>query len=185
VNFKHTFIIMTSNVGSKYIEKETSFGFVDPARVESNKMDTIKSKLQEELRREFRPEFLNRIDDIVIFKALNKENIREIVEIMLGDVQKRLQDKAIYVTADKKVKDFLSEKGYDQRHGARPLRRAIQEHFEDRLADQLLLKNLRSNLKVKATMRKDEIVFAITPMDEAKPALAAPKKTPQLVASGA
>jgi len=187
VNFKNTFIIMTSNVGSKYIEKETSFGFVDPARVESTKMEVIKSKLQEELRREFRPEFLNRIDDIVIFKALNKENIREIVEIMLGDVEKRLKDKAIYVTSDKKVKDFLADKGFDQKHGARPLRRAIQEHFEDKLADQLLLKNLRSNLKVKATMKKDEIVFSITQMDEAaaSAAIAAAKKVPQLVVSGA
>jgi ATP-dependent Clp protease ATP-binding subunit ClpC len=187
VNFKNTFIIMTSNVGSKYIEKETSFGFVDPARVESTKMETIKARLNDELRKEFRPEFLNRIDDIVVFKSLNKENIREIVDIMLGDVQKRLQDKAIYVTADKKVKDFLAEKGFDQRHGARPLRRAIQEFFEDKLADQLLLKNLRSNLKVKATMRKNEIAFSITQMDEksALAAVAAAKKAPQLVTSGA
>lgn len=182
VNFKNTFIIMTSNVGSKYIEKETSFGFVDAARVETHKMDAIKSKLQEELRREFRPEFLNRIDDIVIFKSLNKENIRDIVDIMLGDVQLRLKEKNIDVSADKKVKDFLAEKGYDQRHGARPLRRAIQELFEDKLADQLLIKNLRAHIRVKATLRKDEIVFAITPLTES-PRVTAPA-TPQLIGSG-
>lgn len=101
---------------------------------------------------------------------------------MLGDVQKRLKEKQIHVTADKKVKDFLAEKGFDQRHGARPLRRAIQELFEDKLADQLLVKNLRSHIKVKATMRKDEIAFAITPI-EAVAQIEAPK-SPQLVGSG-
>ncbi len=164
VNFKNTIIIMTSNVGSKYIEKETSFGFVDATRAATVQYDGIKTKLQEELRREFRPEFLNRIDDTVIFKSLVKSDIQEIVNIMVGDVQKRLSEKNIIIRLDKRVKAYLVEKGFDARHGARPLRRAIQEHFEDRLADRLLLEGRRGDLEAKASLRKDGIHFVLTPI---------------------
>ena len=161
IDFRNTIIIMTSNVGSKYIESETTFGFVDSQELEKTKYDQLKKKLNDELRREFRPEFLNRIDDIVVFKSLIKEDIREIVDIMLRDVEERLKAKDIFVSVDKKVKDYLTEKGFDQKHGARPLRRAIQEHFEDRLADELLHQNISSHLNVKATVKKDEIHFTI------------------------
>lgn len=161
VDFKNTFIIMTSNVGSKYIEKETSFGFVEPKRAESLKYESMKQKLQDELRREFKPEFLNRIDDIVIFKSLTKPDITQIVDVMLSDVQNRLKEKQIVISVDEKVKAFLVEKGFDQRQGARPLRRAIQEHFEDKLADTLLHESMRQNIDAKATLKKGEIVFTI------------------------
>jgi len=162
VNFKNTIIIMTSNVGSKFIEKETSFGFVDSGRAGTAHIDGVKAKLQEELRREFKPEFLNRIDDTVIFKSLVKDDISQIVEIMLGDVQARLKEKNIVIKVDNKVKSFLVDKGFDTRHGARPLRRAIQEYFEDRLADRLLVENVRSDIEVKAALRKDGVHFVIT-----------------------
>lgn len=161
VNFKNTFIIMTSNVGSKFIQQETSFGFVDPSRIEETKYDAIKQKLDQALRQEFKPEFLNRIDDIIVFKSLNEENIREIVNIMLSDVAKRLEEKHITVSFDKLVKEFLVKRGYDQKMGARPLRRAIQEHFEDRLADTLLNEGMRVNIDVKSTVKDDKIVFTI------------------------
>jgi len=164
VNFKNTIIIMTSNVGSKYIEKETSFGFVSDSKKETVVYDTMKAKLREELRKEFRPEFLNRIDDIIIFKSLVKEDIRNIVEIMLSEVQLRLKDKNVIIKVDKAVKDFLSEKGFDQKHGARPLKRAIQELFEDRLADQLLQDGLRDNVEAKATLKKDQVHFSLKPI---------------------
>ncbi len=162
VNFKNTFIIMTSNVGSKYIEKETTFGFVKGSNQEDVKYETMKQKLRDELRQEFRPEFLNRIDDIVIFKTLQKVDIEKIVVIMLGDVATRLKEKNIYISVDKKVQEFLVEKGFDQKQGARPLRRAIQEHFEDKLADHLLHTGLRENITVKATIKKGEIVLTVT-----------------------
>ncbi len=169
VNFKNTIIIMTSNVGSKYIEKETTFGFVNRKDQEEMKYETMKTKLREELRQEFRPEFLNRIDDIVIFKTLQKEDLTSIVEIMLSDVFKRLKEKEIYVTADKKVKEFLLDKGYDRKHGARPLKRAIQEFFEDRLADHLLQTGLRQNIEVKAAMKKGEVVFTVKDREQELP----------------
>lgn len=170
VNFKNTFIIMTSNVGSKFIEKETTFGFVNSKDSEKIKYETMKNKLRDELKREFRPEFLNRIDDIVIFKSLQKEDINQIVEIMLGDVFKRLKEKNIIVTTDKKVKEFLVEKGFDQKQGARPLRRSIQEHFEDKLADHLLRTGVLQNISVKASLKKGEVVFDIKELDEIVPA---------------
>ncbi len=161
VNFKNTIIIMTSNVGSKFIEKETSFGFIGPSRQETAKLDSIKRKLREELRKEFKPEFLNRIDDIVIFKTLLKEDIEKIVVVMLKDLQERLKKTDIFITYDKKVRDLLAEKGYDQKQGARPLKRAIQEHFEDKLADKLLLEKDKTNLDIAATVKKGEMVFSI------------------------
>jgi len=162
VNFKNTIIIMTSNVGSKFIEKETSFGFVDNSRADTAQYDGMKAKLQDELRREFKPEFLNRIDDIVIFKTLTKDHIHRIIDIMLDDVQTRLKEKNIVIKVDKKVKAFLVDKGFDSRQGARPLRRSVQEHFEDRLADVLLIDNVRTDIEVKASLRKDGIHFTIT-----------------------
>jgi len=165
VNFKNTFIVMTSNVGSKFIEKESSFGFVDAARADQAQYDTIKTKLQDELRREFKPEFLNRIDDVIVFKPLSKEAIASIVDIMLADVEKRMVTSNIKFKIDKKVKTFLLEKGYDQRQGARAMRRAIQEHFEDRLADAILKENIRANVLVKATIKSDQLSFSLTPID--------------------
>lgn len=160
VNFKNTIVIMTSNVGSKFIEHETSFGFLDPGKKkEQADYDGMKSKLQDELRKEFKPEFLNRIDDIVIFRSLSKSDIQQIVDIMIVDLQTRLNDKNISIGVDKRVKLFLADKGFDSKQGARPLRRAIQSYFEDRMADYLLVENLRSNLELKATLRKGEIHF--------------------------
>jgi ATP-dependent Clp protease ATP-binding subunit ClpC len=170
VNFKNTIIIMTSNVGSKYIEKETTFGFVSTAKQEETKYDNMKKKLRDELKREFKPEFLNRIDDIVIFKSLTKEDLNQIVEIMLEDVESRLKVHNILFDIDKKVKSFLVDKGFDPKQGARPLRRSIQEHFEDALADSLLLGHVKQDIFVKVTMQKDEIKFDIKPIEAKKKA---------------
>ncbi|MSR88263.1 MAG: ATP-dependent Clp protease ATP-binding subunit [Candidatus Margulisbacteria bacterium] len=161
VNFKNTIVIMTSNVGSKFIESETSFGFIAPNNEENKQYESLKIKLMAELKREFKPEFLNRIDDIVIFKSLTKPIIREIVDIMLDDMQKRLSDRNIRIKVDNAVKDYLVEHGFDQKQGARPLRRSIQEHFEDQLADRLLKANLRADVSVKAVMKKDHVSFSI------------------------
>jgi ATP-dependent Clp protease ATP-binding subunit ClpC len=161
VNFKNTIIIMTSNVGSKYIEKETTFGFVNQKSEEDQKYSSMKIKLRDELRREFKPEFLNRIDDIVIFRSLRKDDNLKIVDVLLDDVFARLKEKLIYVTVDKKIKEYLVDKGFDQKQGARPLKRAIQEHLEDRLADKLLQTGLKGNIDVKASLKKDGIDFVI------------------------
>ncbi len=159
VSFKNAIIIMTSNVGSKYIQNETSFGFVDPSRVEETKYEAIKVKMRDELQREFKPEFLNRIDDIVIFKSLTKENIQSIVTIMLDEVKTRLKERGIDLSYDKKVQMLLVDKGFDLKMGARPLRRSIQEHFEDRLADEILKQGLDCDLIVASTVKNDAVVF--------------------------
>ncbi|MGE4170643.1 MAG: ATP-dependent Clp protease ATP-binding subunit [Candidatus Margulisiibacteriota bacterium] len=161
VSFKNTIVVMTSNVGSKFIEKETTFGFIKAGNEEKAAYDAIKLKLSDELRREFKPEFLNRIDDIVVFKLLTKENIRAIVDIMLAELFTRLKERNIVVHADDAVKDFLAEKGFDQKQGARPLRRAIQEFFEDGLADKMLQENLREQLSIRATIKKGAIHFTV------------------------
>ena len=163
ISFKNTIVVMTSNVGSKYIQQETSFGFVDPSRIEETKYEALKQKLDRELKNEFKPEFLNRIDDIIVFKALNKENITEIVDVMMKELQERLSEKEITISYDSKVKHFLVEKGYDQKLGARPLKRAIQKYFEDSLADELLKKGgIQSHLDINASLKKGAIVFDIT-----------------------
>jgi len=161
VSFKNTFIIMTSNVGGKYIQQQTSFGFVDAVKEHQTQYEAIKVKMAEELRREFRPEFLNRIDDIIIFKSLIKDDIRQVVDIMLVEVVKRVEEKLIYVTYDDSVKDLLVEKGFDQKMGARPLRRAIQEHFEDRLADKVLQEGLDVPMTVNATVEDGAVNFIV------------------------
>jgi len=161
VNFKNTLIVMTSNIGSQYIEKETSFGFMSNQEQESKSYEGLKLKLMDELRRAFKPEFINRIDDIVVFKSLTKETIRTIINIMIKDLEERLLERNIRIKLSEDVKDFLAEKGFDQKNGARPLKRAIQEYFEDQLADHLLRKGTRSDISVSASMNKDKIQFII------------------------
>ena len=162
VNFKNTIIIMTSNIGSKHIHQETSFGFVDPSRVEETKYEALKLKLKAELKNSLKPEFINRIDDIIIFKALNKENMYEIAEVMLTEIKERLADQKIFINYDKKVIKFLVDNGFDQKLGARPLRRSIQENFEDVLADVILKKGYISNIVATASIKNKAISFSVS-----------------------
>ena len=161
VNFKNTIIVMTSNIGSQFIERETSFGFMSNAEQEGKTYESLKVKLMDELRRAFKPEFINRIDDIVVFKSLTKETIRTIINIMVNDLEERLLERNIRIKLSEDVKDFLADKGFDQKNGARPLKRALQEHFEDQLADHLLKRGTRSDVSVSATMNKGKIQFSI------------------------
>ena len=102
-----------------------------------------------------------RIDDIIIFGALGKKHTKEIVDILMSDLKDRLKDSNIYIKYDKKVRDLIAEKGFDPKHGARPLKRAIQEHFEDNLADALLKKNVYQNVDVTATVKNKTMQFSI------------------------
>ena len=168
VNFKNTIIIMTSNVGAKFIQTDSSFGFTTNDNEEEHQFEGIKAKITDELHREFKPEFLNRIDDTVIFRPLQKDSISVIVGKMLTEVKNRLIDKQMFIKWDKKVETFLVENGYNQKQGARPLRRAIQEHFEDRLADDILTHGLRSSISVTAQLKKDRIEFDIKKLTKAE-----------------
>ncbi len=141
VDFRNTILIMTSNVGSDLIRKDSRFGFntaTDDAKTAEQKYERMKDKVTEEMKRVFRPEFLNRIDQSVVFHALQEEHIREIVDLELRDVRENLREKEITLEVGSALLDYLGEKGFDPVFGARPLRRVIQNEVEDRLSDALL-----------------------------------------------
>ena len=137
VDFKNTVIIMTSNVGAQQIQRETSIGFrvVDD---EKGEYEAMKDKVTDELKRTFRPEFLNRVDEVIVFHALNKEHIGQIVDIMLNEVTQQLKERNIETNVTEAAKQVLVEKGFDRDFGARPLRRAIQRLIGNPLSDELL-----------------------------------------------
>ncbi len=165
VDFRNSIIVMTSNVGAELIRKGTSIGFVSrtsDTKTREQSYEKMKENLLNELKKTFRPEFLNRIDGIVVFHSLTKEQIRQIVDIMLNAVTKQLQEKEIKLEVTEAAKDFLGEKGYDEVFGARPLRRVIQNMVEDKLSEAVL----RSQFKV------FEKVYALEmEMPEVSPAL--------------
>ncbi len=138
VDFRNTLIIMTSNVGAEAIKKNSSLGFTahsDAGREYNN----MKDKVLAELKKSFRPEFLNRLDESIVFHSLDEANILQIVTLMSEDLRKRLKEQEIDFVLTDKAKAFLAKEGYDPTYGARPLRRAIQKHIEDRLSEELLL----------------------------------------------
>jgi len=141
VDFRNTIVIMTSNVGTEAIRKDSRMGFslaADEDKAKSDAYDRMKDKVLGELKNIFRPEFLNRIDATVAFHQLEKEQIREIVDLMLNRVRTELVEQEMKLEVTLPAKDFLVEKGFDQQFGARPLRRAIQNHIEDPLAEAVL-----------------------------------------------
>jgi len=141
VDFRNSIVVMTSNIGAELIRKESTLGFVshtDEGKVQQLAYERMKDKLLGELKKTFRPEFLNRIDGVVVFHALSKEHIRQIVDLMLAKVGQQLQEKGVKLQVTDAAKDLLGEKGYDQTFGARPLRRVIQNLVEDQLSEMLL-----------------------------------------------
>jgi ATP-dependent Clp protease ATP-binding subunit ClpC len=146
VNFKNTLILMTSNIGVRQLKDFGSgVGFATEAR-EKSKDDLAKSVIQNALQRTFSPEFLNRIDDVVIFNSLDKSHIFKIIDIALKDVYKRLENMGYSLTLSDEAKEFLAEKGYDPQYGARPLHRAIQKHLEDPLAEFILNDDVKNGM---------------------------------------
>ncbi len=141
VDFRNTIIVMTSNIGSDLIRKERFMGFdinTDEAKTAEQAYERMKGKVTDEVKRFFRPEFLNRIDAQVVFHALSKEHILQIVDLMLADVGKQLLEKGVTLEVSQAVRDLLADKGFDPNFGARPLRRQIQEQIEDKLSEELL-----------------------------------------------
>lgn len=143
VDFKNTIIILTSNVGAHILQKNPSMGF-GAAGAEDN-YDTMKSKVFDEMKKSFKPEFLNRINDIVLFKTLTKADMRVIIKLELDKLRERLAEKCMDLSLDSGAMDFLVSRGWDEKYGARPLKRAIERELEDRLAEEILKGNLNEN----------------------------------------
>ncbi len=161
VDFRNSIIVMTSNVGAEMIRKGTVLGFTagtDRAKTREQTYEKMKENLLNELKKTFRPEFLNRVDGVVVFHSLTKEQIRQIVDLMLASVTQQLQEKGITLEVTDAAKDFLGEKGYDEVYGARPLRRVIQDMVEDKLSEDLLRGNFQSGDTVVVDLEGDQIV---------------------------
>ena len=160
VNFKNTVIIMTSNIGARMITDKNVLGFSNEKNDKEGKekeYENIKKDVMGELKKEFRPEFINRIDDIIVFHKLTDEDIGEIIEIMLKQVQKRLKEQEYEVEIDKSVKDLIAKKGIDTNYGARPLKRAIQSNLEDKIAEAILDEKILPHKKSKIIAENEEI----------------------------
>ncbi|WP_027308842.1 MULTISPECIES: ATP-dependent Clp protease ATP-binding subunit [Caloramator] len=160
VDFKNTIVIMTSNVGASTIKKQQNLGFAaNTEKDKENSYEKMKENVMEDLKRTFRPEFLNRIDDIIVFHPLEEKDIEKIVELMLNSVIKRLKDLDIEVEYTEEAKKHLAKAGFDPVYGARPLRRAITKAVEDKLSEEMLKGNIKKGDKVKMDVKDGEIVF--------------------------
>jgi ATP-dependent Clp protease ATP-binding subunit ClpC len=170
IDFKNTVIIMTSNVGVRDIKAGGSIGFSDKSP--DGQYEQMKSTIEESMRRMFNPEFLNRIDDYIVFKQLKKEHIHAIIDIQLEKLLKRMQSMNIELVLSAEAKDFLVDKGYDEKYGARPLRRALQKYLEDPLAEELLKSVVKEDtlVDVDFSTQLQELTFSVLP----KPKLALP-----------
>jgi ATP-dependent Clp protease ATP-binding subunit ClpB len=167
INFKHTIIIMTSNIGSEAIldfgKRRNAIGFMDEEdRSETANDSNIRQRVMEMLREQFRPEFLNRVDETVVFHSLRKENLAEIVDLQLQYVAKRLLEKKIRVTFTTAAKQLVADKGYDPNYGARPLKRAIQEYILDDLALQIVENKIQEGDGVKIDVKEGKILIKKT-----------------------
>jgi ATP-dependent Clp protease ATP-binding subunit ClpC len=179
VDFKNTVIIMTTNLGTRDISKGVSVGFARQGESKGS-YDRMKSKVGEELKQHFKPEFLNRVDDIVVFHQLEQDEIFEIVDLMIAKVDERMRDRDMGIQLRPAAKQLLSERGYDPVLGARPLRRTIQREIEDMLSEKILFGELRpgTNVIVDAEGTGEEAKFTF--LSEPKP-----ESTPEPITVGA
>lgn len=160
VDFKNTVIIMTSNVGANTIKKQKSLGFSsNSTNEESTEYEKMKENVMGQLKETFRPEFLNRIDEIIVFHSLSKENIKLIVTLMINSLSKRLEQLNIKIEIDDKAKDLLADEGFDPVYGARPLQREIRRKIEDRLSEELLKGTVKKSDIIKISADDKKLVF--------------------------
>jgi len=158
VDFRNTVIIMTSNVGAQLIQKQTSMGF-GATNTGMDDFEKTKEKIHEEAKRVFKPEFLNRINDIIVFRSLGREDVLEIVELEIAQLSNRLKDRKITLEVDEEAKAFIGDKGYDDKYGARPLRRAVEQYIEDPLAEALLRGDIKAGHPVQVVREGEKLGF--------------------------
>ena len=159
ISFKNTVIIMTSNVGASMIANKSKLGFSTGDDESKDRYERLKDTVSEEMKKAFRPEFLNRIDETIVFAHLSKEEIRQIVDLMLKDLLKRLAEKELNIDVTDEVKDHLAENGYSEAYGARPLRRLIQRKLEDSLAEEILSGKYSAGDTIRVTLVDGKISF--------------------------
>ncbi len=161
VDFRNAIIVMTSNIGAEVIKKNSNIGFSfarDETDVRKQTYERMKEKVLDEVKQFFRPEFLNRIDAQVVFHALERDHVRQIVDLMMHDVEKQLEAKRITIEVTDALRDHVGEKGYDEAYGARPLRRVIQDMIEDRLSDDILSGEIAEGDTVRIDFEDDAVV---------------------------
>jgi ATP-dependent Clp protease ATP-binding subunit ClpC len=158
IDFRNTIIIMTSNVGAELLKKQTVMGF--GASHDAGDYDAMRDKILEETKRVFKPEFLNRLDEIIVFHSLGKPELLHIVDLEADKVLKRIKAKEVHIELSQSAKEFLIEKGYDPQYGARPMRRAVERFLEDPLAEELLRGNVKAGDTVHAEAKDGKLVFA-------------------------
>ena len=169
IDFRNTIIIMTSNVGADLLKKQTVMGFGAP--VEGHDYESMRDKILDETKRVFKPEFLNRLDEIIVFHALGKPDLLRIVDLEANKVLTRIKAKDVHIELQQSAKEFLIEKGYDPQYGARPMRRAVERFLEDPLAEELLRGNLKPGDKVEVVAVDGKLSFQVP---ESQPKSSAP-----------
>ncbi len=170
IDFRNTIIIMTSNVGAELIKRQTSMGFGAVAGHET--YEAMREKIMEESKRIFKPEFLNRLDDMIVFHTLERESLAKIVELEVAKVVERIRAKDIKVHLDPSAVEFLIEKGYDPTYGARPMRRAVEKHLEDPLAEELLRSNVKRGDTLDVIAVGEHLTFKAHQAETSEPAAA-------------
>jgi ATP-dependent Clp protease ATP-binding subunit ClpC len=160
IDFRNTIIILTSNVGAELIKKQTSLGFGAPKHDEG--YDTMQGKILEETRRVFKPEFLNRLDDIIVFHTLSKEMLTRIVDLEVAKVTARIKEKEIILTLDAAAHELLIEKGYDPTYGARPMRRAVERYLEDPMAEEIIRGSFKAGDTIQVTRDGEKLSFKVS-----------------------
>ena len=163
IDFRNTIIILTSNAGASSIKRQSSLGF-GAMQEDSADFDGMKEKILEEAKKQFKPEFLNRLDDVVVFHMLEKKALNVIVDLESKKLIDRLQEKGITLKLDKTARELLMDKGYDPNYGARPMRRAVERYMEDPLAEALLRSDIKEGDTVKVTRKKDAEELTFTPV---------------------
>jgi ATP-dependent Clp protease ATP-binding subunit ClpC len=178
VDFKNTVIIMTSNIGARQINPEKTLGIrgdIEKRGNDSRAYEAMKNRVTDEMKKTFRPEFLNRIDEVIVFQSLTADEIFQIVDLMLERVNKQVQTQELTLVVSPEVKEHLAKEGFDQTMGARPLRRAVQRLIEDPLAEEVLRGTFRHGDTVNAEMEDGHVVFRRGGIiDEGLPPLEAP-----------
>ncbi|OEH86296.1 ATP-dependent Clp protease ATP-binding subunit ClpC [Desulfuribacillus stibiiarsenatis] len=157
VDFRNTVIIMTSNVGASMLKQTKPLGFTTDAG--SKDYEHMKTRIMAELKKTFRPEFLNRIDELIVFHSLEKEHIAHIVSLMVAELQKRLQEHQIEFEMTNEALEFLAKEGFDPEYGARPLKRAIQKHIEDMLSEALLIGDIKPGSKIQIQLQDNKLIY--------------------------